>query len=129
MKYQLTISEKQANVITMALELFTRIGLGQLERILDHPQYSRKIINDNISYEETKELLYKVKSVLTGYDRYASYGIGNENVHESCIVSYDITQVIRHRLIWDKKPEGGITTDFEEPTQFSNEELAKIEAI
>jgi len=128
-KYQLTISEKQARVIITALDLFLRIGLGQFEKILDHPQYLHKIINDNVSFKESEKLLYRIKSILTGYPPYASHGIGSLKVHEDCTISYDIAQVIRHRLAWDKKPEGGLTTDFGTPVQFSNEELAKIKTI
>lgn len=126
-KYQLTISEKQAKVIISALDLFSRIGIGQFERILDHPQYMNKIFDDNTSYKICQEHLKRIKKLLTGYPPHASYGIGHPKVHGDCTISYDLMQVIRHRLAWDNNPEGGIQVDFSKPMRFSNEEeLAKI---
>jgi len=129
-KYQLFISEKQARVITSTLDLFSRIGIGQFERILDHPQYMNKIFDDNTSYKSCKELLERIKKLLTGYPPHASHGIGHPEVHGDCTISYDLMQVIRHRLAWDNNPEGGIQVDFGKPMRFSNEEeLAEIKTI
>ena len=126
-KYQLTISEKQARVIISALDFFSRIGIGQLEEILRHPQYANIIFNNNATYKVCKELLDEPKRLLTNFPPNASYGIGNPEVHSDCTISYDLMQVIRHRLAWDNNPEGGIQVSFGKPMRFSNEEeLAKI---
>lgn len=126
-KYQLFISKKQARVITSALDLFSRIGIGQLEEVLRHPQYANVIFNDHISYKICKEHLNRIKELLTEFGPNASYGIGHPKVHGDCTISYDLMQVIRHRLAWDNNPEGGVQVDFGEPMRFSNEEeLAKI---
>lgn len=129
-KYQLTISEKQTRVIMYALDLFSRIGIGQLEEILRHPQYANVIFNNNATYKVCKELLDEIKRYLTNFPPHASYGIGHPEVHGDCTISYDLVQVIRHRLAWDNNPEGGIQVDFGKPMRFSNEEeLAKIKQI
>lgn len=41
----------------------------------------------------------------------------------------DIMNVIRHRLSWDKYPEGGKTVNFHEPMKFGEEPLTEIKRI
>jgi len=124
--YQLTISEKQARVIMDALELFTRIGIGQLQEVLRHPQYQNKIFDDEKVYRESVVLLDQIKKILTGHGPNSSYGIACTEVHDDSNIAYDLLQVIRHRLAWDRNPKGGIEVYFNRPIQYSKEELAEI---
>ena len=125
-RYELSISEKQARVMVDALDLFSRIGIGQLREVLRHPQYERVILRDNESYKYCERLLDQIKKLLTGFGPSASYGIACPEVHDDSNIAYDLLQVIRHRLAWDRNPKGGIEVYFDRPIQLSKEELAEI---
>jgi len=125
-QYELSISEKQARVILASLDLFSRIGIGQLREVLRHPQYQLKMIDDNETYTYCQRLLDQVKKLLTGHGPHSSYGVCHPEVHEDSNIAYDLLQVIRHRLSWDRIPDGGPEINFDPPIQFSEEELAEI---
>ena len=42
-------------------------------------------------------------------------------------IAWDIQQVIRHRIAWDRNPKGNITVDFDSPLKTSDEQLPIIE--
>jgi len=124
-KYKLTVTEKQANVIRKALEIYSRIGLGQFVEILYHPQWW---LNVNDTEKVHKDIDNLIKSVCGFENSNMSYGIYSEEVDDTCRVAYDIEQVIRHRISWDNNPEGGFTVNFGKPMKTSKkEELPKIE--
>jgi len=128
MKVTLEINERQAHTLKEALELYARIGMGQLHELNYHPAFQCR----DYERDEVDQLLDHLKhTVFTDlYGRGHSYGIRHENTHEASKEAYDIYQVIRHRLAWHKKPEGNRwSVDFDEPTQFSQQPLAfcKIE--
>jgi len=125
-RYEISVSEKQARVMMDALNLFSRIGIGQLREVLRHPQYENKLIHDNETYRYSQRLLDQVKERLTGFETHASYGISSPEVHDDSNIAYDLLQVIRHRLSWDRNPDGGIEVYYDTPIQYSKEELAEI---
>ena len=47
-------------------------------------------------------------------------------INDSFRVAWDLQQVIRYRLAWDRNPEGGIQVIFDEPLKSSQEPLACI---
>lgn len=134
-KYQLTINEKQVEALLKALDLFSRIGTAEFEEILRHPQWNSKIFTDTgvnahcnygDKYYQCSDLLKTAKTLLTGLHRDASYSIAASEVDEDSKITYDIYQVIRNRLAWDRNPEGGVTVDFHKPLEFSEEPLPEI---
>lgn len=44
-------------------------------------------------------------------------------------MAYDIHQVIRYHLARENTPQGGFTTDFDNPIQYSNEPIANVERV
>ena len=132
-KYNLTITEEQARTLISALDLYSRIGMGQFEEVEMIYRYdSRKSVNydgeETVEYDGDKfrELLKECKKLL-GHHSNGSYGIYSHQVPDSFRVAWDLKKVIRHRLAWDRRPEGGYTVDFEEPRQSSKLPLACIE--
>lgn len=125
-RYQLTISEEQANIICRALEFYERVGgLGQFEVVVE-PWFLRC---ETAALEEARRHLDRAKFHLTGFGYGASYGIYSEEVPDEHRVAYDLQQVIRHRLAWDRTPEGGMGVWFDKPHQTSQVPLAKIEQV
>lgn len=116
------LSEIQARTMVDALDLFSRIQIGQLEEILNMARMGSIPHRDDqdvsARIEEIKEaepLLHEVKRLLTGHSPNASFGILGGKTPESARVAYEIQRAIRHRLAWDRQPEGGMGVDFDDP--------------
>jgi len=122
--YTLTINKKQAEVLIAALDLYTRIGIGQFEEIVNVYDRAAKlplVIRDGMrnGFDFVKQLV--------GHPTNGSYGIHHQDVDDDFRVSYDVKQVIRNRLAWDRAPKGGMQVDFDEPRAIGIEPLATIE--
>lgn len=122
MEYELSLTKEQVEVLIQALDLYSRIGIGQFEEILDVYDFSK------ISYESRDDVKQHMMSskVLAGHSMNGNYGIHNEEINDKFRIAYDIQQVVRHRLAWDRNPKGEITVNFDKPRQISKMELPKI---
>jgi hypothetical protein len=126
-KYTLTLTEEQAGILVDALDLYSRIGIGQFEecvRVFDHalelPIETR---------DACKASLDHAKFVIAGLPSGGSHGIHNPKVRDAFRVAYDIQQVVRHRIAWDRNPEGNRSlVHFDEPRQISKHPLATIKS-
>jgi hypothetical protein len=123
--YTLTMSEAQARLVIRALDIFTRIGIGQFEEVL--AVYDRAL---NLDYQKRERLRISLNSAKAeaGHPANGSYGIHNPEVNDDFRAAFDIQQVIRNRLAFDQKPEGGIGVDFDEPRQISKLLLPTIKS-
>lgn len=128
MKILLEVNEQQAETLKKALELFGRIGMGQLHDLEYHPafesrSYDMGIIDDYL--DKVKEEVFKDL-----YGRGHSYGIRHEKTHETSKEAFDMYQVIRHALAWHRDPNGKPwNTHYDEPVQFSQQPLIKCKII
>lgn len=116
------LSEIQARTMVDALDLFSRIQIGQLEEILSMarmgsiPHRDDQDVSARIEeIEEAEPLLHEVKRLLTGHSPNASFGILGGKTPESARVAYEIQRAIRHRLALDRQPESGMGVDFDDP--------------
>lgn len=128
-KYKLTLTEKQAEVVIKALDLYTRMGLGQLERVLEVAALEGQQWEGPTDYETAESAMVTLKKALTGFALNASYGIYSEKVRDTFRVAYDIMQVLRHSVAWAKQPEGGIETWFYTPLQTAQQPLPTVSAV
>ncbi len=128
--YQLWITEKQAQVLVNALDLYSRIGMGQFSEIT-HVLRMNALGNPSGQADalaKVDELTRKASSYwMGGSGDY--YGIASEKINDIFRVAWDLQQVIRYRLAWDRKPEGGIQVHFDEPWKSSAEPFAVIKKI
>ena len=102
MKYNLTLNETQLNVMVTALEMYSRVGCGQLGiAVASHPD----VVKRNADYDFTKTLdcLFR-QNVYTDLLPYANryYGIFAPSIDSSNRVAWDMMQVVRNRLAWDR---------------------------
>ena len=123
----LTVTENQLRLIQNALDLYTRIGIGQFERIKEHPTFEVHLYNEFKNEEgktdyvkfhsvrdevddiftQAKRLLYNQSSAVKN----GGWGIHNPNVDDSCRDAFDLVQVIRHEF-WKNNPNrSNITVD------------------
>ena len=114
----LTVTNEQLSLIQEALDMYSRIGIGQLTVIKDHPTFEsllkrRSTRDGKVDYEfyhHQRAIADKYftigRSHLWEYEdigTHGSLGIYNEHVDESSRVAYDILQVIRHEF-WKANP-------------------------
>jgi len=127
--YQLSLTERQAQVLTEALDLFSRIGMGQLEEIAyvlrsyTKPSESSSLLSSRL--DELKRLAREASNVWMG-SPCGCRGISSEEIGDAFRVAWDLHQVIRYRLAWDRNPNGGLQVSFDTPMKYSQEPLANI---
>ena len=142
-KYTLTVTEKQLQTINNALELFIRVGLGQLQEI--YYQVVLRHIVARPGHEPDYEKIHKMLDVLAmelfGFETLgASWGMYSSELPNEFRRAYDIQQVVRNRLAvdrWEAKTEeqrtadriGKWSVDFDPPHKTSTEDemMPKIE--
>lgn len=124
--YILKITEDQAKIISKALDLYSRIFMGQFKEILDF-QFGWKMELED--HEWCRKALQTVKRVATGLENNAYYGIFSEKISNKARAAYDIHQVIRNKLAWDNNPNGGITVNFDKPINTSAMPLPDIKKV
>lgn len=143
--YTLTVTAKQAAIISAACELLARLGLGQW------PGFIRHLPGDALRHaceleDELRPIMAawfarhpigKDKVVINGWQ--SSLGMGSQHVSSAARVAFDLHQVIRHRLAWDKAVADGITdgqtrdwsrmmiVDFDDAMRCGTEPLAAME--
>ncbi len=123
--YTLNMSEAQAQVVVRALDLYTRIGIGQFEEILR--VYDPLSETWGSGHKFALEFIKEIKAQ-AGHPMNGSHGIHNPKVRDDFRVAYDVQQVIRNRIAFDKNPEGGMTVDFDTPRAISQLPLPTIKS-
>lgn len=123
MKITIEMSDEQAYTIQDALELYSRVLIGQIDIV---NEVVRRELGTVTDYRELETLANKLKDGLfPELTKYRSYGIpGCKSIRAR--VAWEIMTCIRNSMAWYKHPEGGNTVNFDPPTQYSNEPLIKI---
>jgi hypothetical protein len=130
----LTINKEQARIMCEALELYSRLKHGQISEL--RSLFVDRWCEPNGSFNWSSEYLFdELKRVIfPDLAKNASYGVGNKIYPESS-VAWDIMQVLRHRLAWDRlKAEGRDQPEYwgvqyNPPMRFGSEPLAHIEVL
>ena len=142
--FTLTLSEKQAQTISTACELMSRIHGGQILEAFEHLPL-KKDINWGVYHEIKDDLTKRMPEILmdgiNGWN--SSFGVGNKELPESHDIAWDLYQVIRHHLSWQRAVENGIVesmdspreflkmmgVNYDTPMNFGSEPLAKMEKV
>lgn len=126
-KFVLELTELQAELLVKALDLYSRIGIGQIgevHNILTLEPHTNP--PGEHTYQGIKNALDFVKRELFGFESGASFAMHNSKVPEKFRVAWDLQQVIRHKLAWTANPAGGAGVSFHEPMKSSKEPLATM---
>lgn len=107
-KFVLEMEEKQARVICDALDMYSRMGMGQLDvaveeflRMKFYDQYYEKPYVDGFSDgrktagQEVRDLVGDIKRIVFEHPMNGSWGIFNNKVPWDCREAHDIKQVLR----------------------------------
>jgi len=117
---QLTLPASTAHIVVDALDLYSRVGLGQLDEISSLARFGL-LTNaagetpSEDALDEADAYLKQTKRALFGFESNASHGIFSSKVNERFRTAWAVLKAIRHRLAWDRTPAGGIQVSFDEP--------------
>lgn len=129
-KKNIVLSANDIHVLVRVLDLYGRLGLGQLNFLTD--ELIMFYIHDDFNYEKARDLCDDLKRFLFNFQPNSSYGIHSKQMHNNFREAYDMQQVLRHRVSWDNNPEGGTTVNFDIPFKTSTNkksQFIKIEKI
>ena len=133
--YHLTITESHARLIAQAMDLVSRIQIGQWHEFIGWLPPTKKFCHHSLREQllpVMAEHFRKTKPEGCPYpiDGWGShYGIHSPFVPDTARVAWDLKKVIEHRLAWDRNPEGGFTVDFDGPHHVGGEPLAIIKRV
>lgn len=128
--YTLTLTRRQAEELQEACELLARIKIGQIDHAIERlPGYY-----DMRDYERRHETVGEIR-------RLAAMLTTEATRRRDDGIAWDLYQVIRHRLSWDRAHEQGIVKPgeprkwpemlgvcYDEPMPMGSEPLACIQA-
>ena len=114
----LNITDEECYFIINSLDLYSRIWLGQYDRIDDFFIYDT---GDRFDKDSRRHMLFQQIRMLLipslGACNYTScsLGIWGNETDFKAINAYDLQQRLRYELSWYKNPEGDITVDYDSP--------------
>lgn len=140
-KYTLTMTKKQAEVVSLACEVFARLETGQFKMVLEYlplDQFLPEGWHDDMA-EIGRILQRHMIGQIDGH--FSSLGIAHHKTGREAKIAWDIHQVVRHRLAWDRAVKKGVVESpdsprkwpemigacYDEPLQVAQEPLAKID--
>lgn len=97
--YEAQLSHAHVHVLIDALELLTRLGIGQLEHVLEKLDFLYSF--DRMTYEareEARELVRLLKKVNFEFDVNQSYSIASAEVPDHVKVAYDLLKTLQKRV-------------------------------
>lgn len=141
--YQLTISKKQAEVISRACDVYARLLMGQMDEAFQCMPLKKDV--DYMRFREIQRSLQEMlpEVLIHEIDGFASsLGVSSLDLDVNSNIAVDIHQVIRYSLSMEEALEKGIisskeerkwpemmTVNFDKPHKWSDEKLAVIERI
>jgi hypothetical protein len=128
-KYVLEITERQLSILIDATEILARIGMGQFWTIIEHIVPKKPFAKYWEELPTARDILTSLGARMLDYPENASPGIHNPIVADKHQIAWDLHQVLRNRLAWDRHPEGGMQTQFDDPLLSSKEPLAKVRQL
>jgi len=141
--YALRMNARQAGVVQEALEIIARLGIGQFRYALDYLPFPKD--RDYAGWHEDLDTIGRMLAkYTTGHvDGWTcNLGIYNKETPELSRIAWDLQQVVRHRLSWDRAVDAGhvenlssprnwkemMGVNFDSPMKSSPEPLATIES-
>lgn len=116
----ITLTTKQAHVLVNALDIYSRIGLGQTEALAQGLQELHPGIHYwDIVHKHTDP----IKQELFGFTGGASYGVGNPKVSDAASIAYDLQCVIR-KCVAQVEDHSTSSVWHSEPLHYGSEPLA-----
>jgi hypothetical protein len=117
---RLVMNNTAAYAVQSALDLYARIGLGQLKEIESRARFGelRRADGEELTLTELDQLEQLTEAMrfhLLGLTGGASYGIYGPKVHPDVLRTWGLQRALRHRIAWDGNPKGSMGVWHDEP--------------
>jgi hypothetical protein len=123
MKLTIELDETQLSYLTGALELHTRLMMGQFDA-LALLYFERTNVNGQ--YKNFQDKLDELKLVaFPELPLHSNYGIGGKETPASSKITYELYKAIRYEK-WRLAPNGEHTVDSSPPLEVSGHPLPKV---
>ncbi len=99
---KMTMSSVQADIVQRALDLYVRLGLGQVEETAN----VLNMLHDVERPDDLREVMKAVKNEYLALGGGMSFGIGNRRVEDTVHVAYDMEKGIQKVLATTEKHGG-----------------------
>ncbi|TXH55019.1 MAG: hypothetical protein E6Q97_09720 [Desulfurellales bacterium] len=132
-QYEIRMNRQQVAVVRQALEMYSRLLAGQIDTVM-HDAFIDRYGSETWNYDSQKRICGELKAaVFPELRANAFYGVGSR-VYPQHNTAWDIMQVLRHRLAWDRHAEEGGQGDtnvvcFDRPICFGEEPLPTIRKV
>lgn len=123
-RYTLNLSHRQVRVLILALDMYTRISIAQLDRILDHP--SAEISRE--TRELVRGLFDEVKHLMYGLAPNEHKSICDPKLPEDVHIGYEIEKVLQ-KIIAEVEDHHRWSVWRDGPLKVSTEPLPTIERV
>lgn len=110
--YTLTITRKQAEAISRACEIVSRLGMGQFKDALEELPLREYLPP---GWHDT---MMDVARLLAPHLKSTSYGIRHADVSESSRILWDTYQVMRRQMAWEDAVAKGIVPSMDAPRRW-----------
>lgn len=140
MTYAITITKQQAHTLSIACEILARLGIGQFRDALEWLPVKQWRAP---GWNEDMDTIGRILSshMIGNIDGYRSnLGMHHKDVCKTAQIAWDMYQVIRHQLAWDRAiAEGTVNpgeprkwpemmqVHYDTPSKVSTEPLATME--
>ena len=133
MKITMEINEEQAHTLLKALDAFSRLHMGQLNIVMSdilishQKRFEKEQLNMVLAIPKAiLDLSDSISAMFTGMPPNASFSIGSPEIPDMAREAYDMQQVLRYKLAWEKNLSGGYTVNFQKPMKTSELDLPKV---
>lgn len=123
MEYQINLNEEHMQSLILACETLLRVSMAQFNYAID---MGFNVPDDRM--EEVRKACDILKEAC-GLSPSQNYSAHSSQVKESAKVAHDIYEVLRHRLSWDRKPQGGFGVYYDTPFLISLQPPVKVKRI
>lgn len=117
--YEIEFTDNEISVVLNALDLYSRIWIGQYDQILWDLRWYRKYSQLHALDDTLRRKMEDMRNIilpgLKGYSLSSSHGIFSPDRDTKAAIAYDMQQEFRYRRAWFLRPEGGYTVDFGRP--------------
>ena len=96
---KLELTDEQLKLISKALDMYSRLSMGQFKYVTDDVTVQDKVWN--MFPEERNEfenIMLRAGELMTGRPKHGSYGIYNKEVNDDARLAGHIHQAIRHEF-------------------------------
>lgn len=119
-KVVVEMDRETASTVQAALEFYARVVSGQFEEVLSLARFDvlRDTEGRRAEVEDIRAcepLVRELKRRLLKLPSSASLGVFHPHLHHTAKTAWAVSSAVRHRLAWDRNPEGGLGVSHDEP--------------